>query len=81
MSKEIRIHLRLVLGVHKMVSYHIIRSLHLPARILEVYRETLIEFGHVYCPGSVNNTRALSNLADPRETQNCNGPVASPLTF
>ena len=49
-NKQGNLHLRLFSG-HKMS-----RSLHLPARILKIYREALIELHHIHHPAGLNNT-------------------------
>ena len=49
-NKQGNLHLRLFSG-HKMS-----RSLQLPARILKIYMEALIELHHIYHPDGLNNT-------------------------
>ena len=44
------LHMRLVLGDCKMSKF-----LHLPARILKVYIDTLMGFSHIYYPDDLNN--------------------------
>ena len=49
-NKQGNLHLRFVLGGYKT------RSLHVPARILEVYMKTFTRFSHIYQPDGFNST-------------------------
>lgn len=50
-NNQVNLHVRLILGDHKMSS-----SPHLLAKILEVYIEDLIGFGHLYHPDGLKDT-------------------------
>lgn len=52
------LHITLVLGDHKTS-----RSLHPPARILNVYTGALRGFSHVYHPEDLNNTEEIKIMS------------------
>lgn len=59
------LHIRLVLGDCKMSKF-----LHLPARILKVYIDTLMGFSHVYYPDDLNNI-SLSQVCVLETSSSC----------
>ena len=64
-NKQGKLLTRLALGSQKTS-----RSRHPPARILEVYTETLTGFSHVHCPDGFNNT-LLSQGRVPENSAHC----------
>lgn len=67
-SDQRNLHMRLVLGDCKMS-----RFLHLPARILKVYIDTLMRFSHVFYPDDLNNISLSQGCVLETSSSSSNG--------